>query len=60
MMNQHVSNTVLTRKKANLWTPWGAQRVPDLDKALQAPRPDIRDAEPAWDGWLEAVDPVAR
>lgn len=24
-------------KKAGLWTPWGNQRVPDLDKVLASP-----------------------
>lgn len=36
-MNQHVSDTVPRDKKATLWTPWGSQRVPDLDRALEMP-----------------------
>ena len=37
VMNQHVPNTTLMRaKKPLLWTPWGTQRLPDLDKALEA------------------------
>lgn len=37
MMNQHVPDVTLLRgKKPLLWTPWGSQRLPDLDRALAA------------------------
>ncbi len=34
-MTQHVSNADMHKKKPVLWTPWGSQRVPDLDKVLE-------------------------
>ena len=46
-MNRYVSNTLTADRKAGLWTPWGLQRVPDLDKALEGarPRPEPRGAD---------------
>lgn len=38
-MTQHVTNAGLRNKKPVLWTPWGSQRVPDLDKALEKTPP---------------------
>lgn len=35
-MTQQVNNADLrSSKKSVLWTPWGSQRVPDLDRALE-------------------------
>ena len=31
--------TKLQKKSKGLWTPWGPQRVPDLDRALESSRP---------------------
>lgn len=34
-MIQHVSDRILRKTKTVLWTPWGSQTVPDLDRALE-------------------------
>lgn len=47
-MTQHVYEPTIVKKKTALWTPWGSQAVPDLDKALknQVKRQDKRRASP--------------
>lgn len=33
-MNQYVSGLALPKEKVSVWTPWGVQKVTDLDRAL--------------------------
>ena len=46
-MTQHVIDAGLRNKKAVLWTPWGSQRVPDLDKTLETPAKRTAKRRPA-------------
>jgi len=34
-MNQPVSTLAMRKEKVSLWTPWGVQKVPDLDRVLE-------------------------
>lgn len=40
-MNQHVSSLATSQKRVDLWTPWGVQKVADLDRALDKAAPRI-------------------
>ena len=37
-MIRQVYDAVPTKRKISLWTPWGVQRVPDLEKARDRSR----------------------
>lgn len=38
-MNQHVSGLVPQQKRVDVWTPWGVQKVSDLDRVLDRTDP---------------------
>ena len=59
-MTQYVSNVPLRARKTGLWTPWGAQRMPDPERRAEA---EAGQSLPAWtqaEATLPLTEPEAK